>query len=160
MTWLSTKKIPSNLPKKKKKARITEFSKVVRYKINMQKSVVFLYIVSEHVDTQKYITIYNHPIYKGILRCESNKRVGLECRKLQNTDEDKDLNKCTDSHVHGLEDSRCQFSRNWYTSLMKILARIFVDTDKTILKLTWKHTGLKVAKAILKKEESGRNQSP
>lgn len=61
--------------KKKKKARITEFSKVVRYKINMEKSVVFLYIVSEHVDTQKYITIYNHPTYKGILRCESNKHV-------------------------------------------------------------------------------------
>lgn len=60
--------------------------------------------------------------------------MGLECRKLQNTDADKDLNKCTDSHVHGLEDSilpKLIYKLNEIP--MQILARIFVDTDKTYM---------------------------
>lgn len=35
---------------------------------------------------------------------------------------------------------------------MKIPARFFIDIDKAVLKLTWKHKGTKVAKAILKKD--------
>ena len=44
--------IPKNLQKNLLE-QISEFSKVTRYKINIQKAIVFLYTSNEHIDAQE-----------------------------------------------------------------------------------------------------------
>ena len=66
---------------------ISEFSKITGYKINIQKSVVCLYINSEHMVTEIKNTIYNNS-KNEILRGKSNKTcTGLNGWKYQNTGE-------------------------------------------------------------------------
>lgn len=38
---------------------LTEFNEVMRYMTNIEKLTVFQYISNEHVNTEKYNTIYN-----------------------------------------------------------------------------------------------------
>lgn len=59
-----------------------KFSKVTEYKINMQKSSLFLYTSNEHLETSIKNAKHLH-----LMRKKSNTCKGLVCQKLYNTGE-------------------------------------------------------------------------
>lgn len=58
MTWLFIEKFPANLESKNQNTpRTREFSNLRKYKRNIQKSIVFLNISNEYMDTEVKTTI-------------------------------------------------------------------------------------------------------
>lgn len=82
---------------------MNEFSKVLGYKINLQKSIVFLYDNNEQSENE----IKNDYIYNSIKKNKIGinlKKCKNMLRKLQIVERKKDLNKCEDIHVYVSED--------------------------------------------------------
>lgn len=88
-SWLCILKKPKK-PTKQPLDLASEHSKVADFKINMQKSVVFLYSSNEHMETINAIPLtlrkkkksYEMPKYKSNKICTS-----IVCRKVLNTNE-------------------------------------------------------------------------
>lgn len=87
-----------------------------RYKTDVQKSIVFLYICSELSENEVKKTI---PFIITSERTKLGVNLTKEVKHLYNNNWNKDLDKWKVSHVHGLEELmllRWQYSPNWSTN--------------------------------------------
>ena len=108
---------------------INEFGKVAGYKINAQKSLVFLYINNKISEKE----IFKNPIHDSIknvikyLGINSSKEVKDLYTENYTTLLKEDMNNAKTSHVHGLEELKymlkCPYYLKQYTGLMQSLSK-------------------------------------